>query len=115
MTTAEERIAKLETQIEKLEAEQRKLRERLTQAQVEQWQGRIEDIEVQSHLASLEAQDRLGPLRDDLRNQWLEVKTQLGRSKDTAADVLETVRESVDSAIKTLRDAVLDTRKDAAD
>jgi chromosome segregation ATPase len=115
MTTSDERIAKLEAQIDKLEAEQRRLRERLTQAQVEQWQGRIEDLEVQSHLASLQAQDRLGPLRDDLRNQWLDVKSQLGHSKDTAGDLIETLRESVESAIKTLRDAVIDTRKDAAD
>ena len=114
MITSDERIAKLEAHIDKLETEQRKLRERLTQAQIEQWQGRIEDIEVQSHLASLEAQDRLGPLRDDLRNQWLDVKTQLGHSKDTASDVIDTLRESVEAAIKALRDAVLDTRKDAA-
>jgi chromosome segregation ATPase len=115
MTTAEERISRLEAQIDKLEGEQRRLREKLTEAQVEQWQGRIEDVEVQSHLAALEAQDRLGPLREDLRNQWLDVKTQLGHSKDTAADVIDTVRDSVESAIKALRDAVLDTRKDAAD
>ena len=110
VTPGPHRIAKLEAHIDKLETEQRKLRERLTQAQIEQWQGRIEDIEVQSHLASLEAQDRLGPLRDDLRNQWLDVKTQLGHSKDTASDVIDTLRESVEAAIKALRDAVQQLR-----
>lgn len=110
MTDAEARIAKLEAQIDRLEQEQRKLREKLIEAQVEQWQGRIEDIEVQSHLAALEAQDRLAPLREELHNQWLDLRTQLGHSRETAADVFDSLRGGVESAIRSLRDAVIDTR-----
>ncbi|MBK6857292.1 MAG: hypothetical protein IPG97_12290 [Microthrixaceae bacterium] len=111
MTSADERIARLEAQIATLESEQRRLREKLTDAQVEQWQGRIEDLEVQSHLASLDAQDRLAPLREDLRNRWLDARAQLDHSRELTTDAIETIRDGVGSAVNALREAVLDSRR----
>ena len=46
------RIAKLEANIKALQAKQVALHKQLTDAQVEQWQARIDDLEVQVHLGA---------------------------------------------------------------
>jgi ribosomal protein L29 len=43
--TIEDRIAELEAQIGKLQAQQADLRKQLARAQLDQWQGRIEDLD----------------------------------------------------------------------
>ena len=111
MSDSEETITKLQERIDRLEAEQRTLREDLTTARVEQLQGRIEDLELQAHLATMEANDRVSTIRQDLVDQWRDAKTQVARSKHTAADVLDTVRSGVDSAIENLREALVDARR----
>lgn len=113
MTDTEGRITELLDRIERLEAEQRTLREQLTTAQVEQWQGRIEDIELQTHLASMEANDRITALRDELRHQWHDVTAQLSHSTHTATDVVESVRDGIEGAIRNVREALLESRQKA--
>ncbi len=60
--TNEERIAKLEAQLDDLRSKVTDLRKQLTKAQIAQWQGRIEDLEVQMHLGAMESSDRLNAL-----------------------------------------------------
>lgn len=110
MTSTDDRIERLQTRIDQLEEQQRILREKLTQAQVEQWQGRIEDLELQAHLATMDAGDRVQSLRDELLRQWQDVRNQLAHSKDTAGDVVETVRDGIETALRNLREALLEAR-----
>lgn len=114
MTDTDARITKLQERIDRLEAEQNILREKLTAAQVEQWQGRIDDIELQAHLASMDANDRVSTVRQELQRQWQDAKSQLSQSKHTASDVVETVRDGIDGAIRNLREALVDARHKAA-
>ena len=53
--TTEDRIAQLEDQLHQLQGQQADLRKQLAKAQLDQWQGRIEDLEVQMHLGAVEA------------------------------------------------------------
>ena len=66
--TTEDRIAELEAQLGKLHTEVGDLRKQLAKAQIDQWQGRVEDPEVQMHLGAMEASDKLTALMDRLRN-----------------------------------------------
>lgn len=112
--TTEERIAKLEAKIEALQTKQAALHQQLTDAQIEQWQARIDDLEIQVHLATMEANDRLAPMLDRLRSTWLEARNQLEGSAETASGVAETLRAGIDGAYRELRAAVLDARSKVA-
>lgn len=114
MTDADDRITRLQERLDRLEAEQMILRDKLTAAQVEQWQGRIDDMELQAHLASMDANDRVEEFRRELQKQWQDAKAQLGQSRHTASDAVETVREGVEGAIRNLREALVDARRKAA-
>jgi TolA-binding protein len=106
----EERIAKLEARIEALQTKQAALHQQLTDAQIEQWQARIDDLEVQVHLGAMEANQKLAPLMDQLRNTWIEARAQLEDKAETASSVADTLRTGVENAYRELRKAVLETR-----
>ena len=108
--TTEERIAKLEAQIEKLQAKQTELHKQLTKAQIDQWQGRIEDLEVQVHLGAMETTDKLTALMDQLRNKWADSRRQLEGATSTASSVADTVRTGLENAFKEVRKALLETK-----
>lgn len=108
--TTEERIAKLEAKIDALQAKQAALHQQLNDAQIEQWQARIDDLEVQVHLAAMDARDRLSPMLDRLRGTWLEARTQLEGRTETAATVADTLRIGLESAYRDLRTAVIEAR-----
>ena len=72
--TTEDRITKLEAQIGQLHGELAELRKQLAETQIDQWQGRIEGLEVQMHLGAMEASDRLTALMDQLRNKWADAR-----------------------------------------
>jgi predicted nuclease with TOPRIM domain len=113
MTDTEARIAKLQERIERLEAEQRILLDKLAEARVEQWQGRIEDLGLQAHLA-MEASDRVDAFREELQKRWQEAKSQLSQSKLSASEVIETVRDGLEGAVHNLREALVEARRKAA-
>ena len=108
---ATEDIQRLEARIAKLEAQETKLRGQLAQAELAQWEGRIDDLEVQLHLGALEAHDRLAPLVETLRNRWLDAQSELGGGASAAADVVDTLRTGLEQAMKDVRRAVLDAAK----
>lgn len=109
--TTEAEIARLENRILELETQQQALRQQLAQAQIDQWEGRIDDLEVQLHLGELELSDRLAPLVETLRNRWLDAKEQVGLTSSTATDVVETLRSGLEQAMDDIRTAVLDATK----
>lgn len=106
----EDRIARLEAQIRRLEEKQEVLRKQLTQARLDQWQGKLDDIEVQLHLGALEANDRLAPLLDQLKQRWAGAKGQMEEATRTASDAADTLTAGLESAYRELRKAVLETR-----
>lgn len=108
--TSEERIAKLEGQIDDLRKKQADLHKQLTKAQIDQWQGRIEDLEVQMHLGAMESSDRLNALMAGLRSRWADARKQFEDKASTATSVADTVRSGLENAFAELRKALLETK-----
>ncbi len=108
--TTEERIAKLEARIDKLQTKQAELLRQLTKAQIDQWQGRIEDLEVQMHLAAMDGSDRLTALMDQLRARWTDAQRQFEDAVSTASSVADTVRTGLENAVNDLRKALLESK-----
>jgi predicted nuclease with TOPRIM domain len=108
--TTEERIAELETQIDKLQAKHAELHKELTKAQVDLWQGRIEDLELQMHLGAMETIDKLTALMDQLRSKWADARRQFEDATSTASSVADTVRTGLEKALNKVRKALLDSK-----
>jgi hypothetical protein len=108
--TTEERIAKLEAQIDKLQAKQAELHKQLTKAQIDQWQGRLEDLEVQMHLGAMDTSDKLAALMDQLRNRWADARRQFEDTISTASSVADTVRTGLENAFNDVRKALLESK-----
>jgi len=108
--TTEERIAQLEGQIHELHDQQVELRKQLARAQLDQWQGRIEDLEVQMHLGAVEASDKATAQLDRLRDRWADARRQFEDSIKTATSVADTVRSGLEKAFGDLRQALLESK-----
>jgi chromosome segregation ATPase len=112
--TTEERIAKLEAEIGKLQARQAALQQQLAKAELDQWQARVEDLEVQLHLGAMDASDRLTALMDQLRDRWADGRRQFENSIATASSVADTVRSGLENAFSDLRKALLESKSKLA-
>ncbi len=108
---SEDRIAELEGKIDALRASQDELYKQLALAQREQWQGRIDDLEVQAHLGAMEANDRVQSLMADLRSRWEDARAQLEVAASTTVAVTDTLRSGMESAVRDVRDALLESSK----
>lgn len=109
--TSEERISELETKISELKASQDDLYKQLATAEREQWQGRIDQLELQAHLGAVEANDRVQALSVDLRSRWESARAQLGEDAATASAVTDTLRSGLEGAIREVREALLESAK----
>lgn len=108
--TSEDRIAILESEIRELRVQQAELRKQLAEAQLDQWRGRVEELEVQMHLGAMEANDKATALMDQLRDRWTDARRQLEQSIATASSVAETVRTGLEKAVDDVRKALLESR-----
>lgn len=108
--TADARIDHLEEQLSKLQEAQAALREELVQARLDQWKGRIEDLEVQVHLATMGSNERLDSLTDQLRQSWERARAQVDDATSTASSVVGTVLSGLENAYHDVRQALLDSR-----
>jgi hypothetical protein len=108
--TAEDRIATLEAQISKLREDLAGLRRQFAKAELDHWQGRIEDAEVQVHFGAAEASDRLAKLADQLRDKWADARRHFEESISTASSVADSVRAGLASALADLRKALLESK-----
>jgi hypothetical protein len=106
----DDRVTKLEAQIDKLEVRQAELYEQLAEARLDQWKARLEDLEVQMHLGAMDTNDRLTALVQRARDRWDDAKFRLTEATSTAGDVIESVRTGIDSALNDLRQALIDAR-----
>lgn len=108
--TTEDRVTQLERQIKELQGHQADLRKQLAQAQLDQWRARIEDLEVQMHLAAMEANDKLTTLMSQLRDKWADTRRRYDEGITTASSVADTMRTGLDKAIEDLRTALLESK-----
>ncbi len=108
--TTDERIAHLEAQIDDLRAKLAKLHQQMSKAQIDQWQGRIEDLEVQLHLGAMETSDKVTALMGHLRSRWADARQQLEDRASTASSLADTVRTGLENAFAEVRKALLETK-----
>lgn len=104
--TDNQRIVDLERQIEELQQQQAEMRRQLAEARSDQWEARIDDLEVQAHLGAMDAEDRLDPLVERLRNGWLDMRKRLDQGADTASEVIDQLRDGFEQAGRDIRDTV---------
>lgn len=107
--TIEDRIKMLEERIEVLQAEQAELNKQLAEAEIDRWQARIDDLEVQLHLGAMETNDKVRGLLDQLKHRWAVAKAQVESKSAAASEGAETVRNSLRSAFSDIRQAILET------
>lgn len=105
-----DRIADLEGQINELKEQLSEVRRQLASAELDQWRGRIDDLEVQAHLGSLEARDQLAPIVERLRNAWLDAKEKVASNSGTASEVLQALRDGMEQTMQQIRDTVTEAR-----
>ena len=103
----EERIAALEARLDQINDAQAEVARKLVKAEIEQWQGRVDDLEVQMHLGTMEATDRLNPMMDELRTTWSLARRQLEDAATLGTETAETLRTGVRNAYQDLRQAIL--------
>lgn len=108
--TAEDRIAQLEDQIRTLQDQLTDLRKQLAKAELDQWQGRVEDLEVQMHLGAVEASDKATAQMKKLRDRWADARRQFEENVRTASSAADTVRAGLEKAFDDLRTALLESK-----
>lgn len=110
----EQRIATLESHIAELQAELAETRRQLTDAQLDQWKGRIDELEVQMHLGRLDAEKQMEPVVEQLRNRWLDAREQVTQAGSAAAsaasDAFGALRQGVEQAMDQLREGARSAR-----
>ena len=106
----EQQVTSLEARIGQLEAELEDVRTQLHRAELEQWEGRIDDLEVQIHLGSMDINDRLDPLVELLRNRWLDARAQIESSTEGAGDAADALWTGLTQAMKDVRKAILEAQ-----
>jgi uncharacterized protein YjbJ (UPF0337 family) len=111
--TSEERIGKLEAQIERLETKEAELRKQLMEAQLDQWYGRIEDLEVQAHLAAMNTNDRVTALVEQVRSRLREARGQVDGATSSVTERVDAARGSIEGLLKDVRHALVDAKDKA--
>ena len=108
--TTDARISKLEAQIKRLVAKEAELRSQLAKAQVDEWCARIEDLELQAHLGTVETQDRICPLMAQVRQIWQDNKRQVEGTASSASDVIDDVRGHIEGLLLDVRRGMADAK-----
>lgn len=108
--TTETRIARLETQLERMEAREAELRAQLALAQLDQWYARIEDLDLQAHLGAMEAHDRVSELVTEAHQVWADAAHRIGRPAAIASEVVDGVRGRLDGLLRDIRAGLRDAR-----
>lgn len=104
-------IADLEAHLEELESEEEKLRESLAKAQMEQWEGHLDDVQVQVRLGAMEVRDRLEPIVDQVRSQLSDARSRVEAGGETASDAAAAIRGGIEQAWKDMRAALTEAQK----
>ncbi|MFN8040518.1 MAG: hypothetical protein U0Q07_14995 [Acidimicrobiales bacterium] len=87
------RIADLEQQVAELRAQ-------LYESEIQDWKARIDQLEVQAKLGSMEARDEINPVLERLRNLVLDARAQMEQSQSSVGDAIGSIREGVVNAVR---------------
>jgi hypothetical protein len=104
-------IADLEAHIAELEHEEEQLRESLARTQMEQWEGHLDDLQVQVRLGAMEVRDRLDPIVDRVRGQVAEARSRVETGGETASEAAAAIRSGVEAAWRDMRAALAEAQK----
>jgi hypothetical protein len=96
----------LAARVTALEEQLTTLRQRLAETELDDWKARIDHLEVQLHLGEMGARDQIGPLVEQLRNRWLDARTQLDRVGDVAGGAVSNVSGAAGGAVSSVGDSV---------
>jgi hypothetical protein len=96
----------LAARVAALEEQLTTLRQRLAETELDDWKARIDHLEVQLHLGEMGARDQIGPLVEQLRNRWLDARTQLDRVGDAAGGAVSNVSGAAGGAVSSVGDSV---------
>jgi hypothetical protein len=107
---SDDAIDQLKARIDELEQQQDDLRESLARAQLEQWEGRLEDLELQAQLGGMELRDRIEPVLERGRGQLADARRTLESGTTTASEAAAAVRKGIEQAWSDLRAAFSDAR-----
>lgn len=108
----DDKIAALEQRIDELKAKLDDLQGQLAELELDQWKGRIDDLEVQMHLGAMGAMDRLNPLVDKLRNSYLDARANLTGTASAAGDATNRIRKGLEQAMNDIREAIFASDSD---
>lgn len=102
-------------ELDSLRAQIRDLQGQIAELELDQWKGRIDDLEVQLHLGAMAGRDQLNPLVEKLRNSYLDARETVTSTASTAGDVTVRLRKGLEQAMSDIRSAVLNDSGDAKD
>ena len=107
--TTEDQAATRE-RIDALQAEIVGLRMELARTRIEQWAGRLDDLELQYHLGRMEADERLAAALADVRHRIARARSRAETRGEAAEEAGEAVASGVEHAFADLRQAMVRAR-----
>lgn len=110
MTPQERAQRSMSERVEEVEVQILALRVELARLRLEQWAGRVDDLELQAHLGRMEAGDRVAALLADLGHRIARGRAQGEVRGEAAVEALEVITAGVERAFADLRDAVVQAR-----
>lgn len=108
--TTDNRVAALEAHIDTLHTKQADLRRELRKARVDQWQDRIDDLDLQVRLGVSDGGERLTEATRKLQSTWDQVRGELLDASSDAADAADALRDRMQTAYSDVRTSLLDTK-----
>lgn len=96
--------------IDALQAEIVGLRMELARTRIEQWAGRLDDLELQYHLGRMEADERLSAALADVRHRIAKARARAESRGEAAEEAVEAVTSGVEHAFDDLRQAMVRAR-----
>jgi hypothetical protein len=108
--TDQQTIEELKARIDELESQQDRLRDDLSRAQMDEWEGRLDDVGLQMHLGTMELRDRLDPIVEQARRQIADARARIEDGSETTADAVAALRAGFEQAWDDLRSAVNDAK-----
>jgi hypothetical protein len=96
--------------IDALQAEIVGLRMELARTRIEQWAGRLDDLELQYHLGRMEADERLSAALADVRHRIAKARARAENRGEAAEEAVEAVTSGVEHAFDDLRQAMVRAR-----
>lgn len=94
-TATDTRIEELERQVEALTDRVESLTEAVADAAVENWQTRIEQLQLQAALGRMEVRDEITPVMERLRNAFEAARSELTEVPAVVGEAAEELRPAL--------------------